>query len=419
MKVNHKTFRGGYNFRNFQGSKVGSVVSFGDVSGSANVSIELPENASAYDVLKAYGVTAFTGPEYAVLPTNGDIEADKVSEIVINAVEAEPYNISTNVLLDYKGVDKFAEGLRVLKNSFGNAKFNIVITENEKTLVEKMVSITQSLDYVTVNTVEAKYPINMTPLLVQTVLDKKFPVGYSATQIGVLCVDLQMVLDIEKAVISKKELNTRIVALAGPSFSENVHLEVPIGTKISAITTQYLNADEETRVVLNSIMTGPKASEDAVVGLDTSVIIALPEDRERKPLFFFRAGAKADSFTNSFISTFIPNGEKTAETNIHGEHRACVNCTYCQTVCPMGLYPQILYKHVDKDILTERLAELKIHDCIGCNLCNYVCPSKIDVAGNIQKGKVLLEEREIPHAKYLLTGCDLIHEIKQEVEVNE
>lgn len=419
MKVNHKTFRGGYSFRNFQGSKVGSVVTFGSVSDSANVSIDLPDSPTGYDVLKALKVTAFTGPEYAVLPTEGDIEATQVKEIIINAVEAEPYNISTNALLEYSGFDKFSAGIKAISESFGNAKIKIVLTENEKTLIEKMIELSNELSYLTVVSVAQKYPVNMTPLLVQTVLETKYPVGYSSPQIGVLCVDIWQVLTVEKAVVSGKSINTRIVALAGPSFKENVHLEVPLGTQISDITSNYITTEEEVRIVKNSIMTGPKVSDNEVVDPFTSVLIALPEDRKRKPLFFFRPGAKADSYTNSFISALLPNGEKTAETNVHGEHRACVNCTYCQTVCPMGLYPQLLFKHVDKDIITERLAELKIHDCIGCNLCNYVCPSKIDVAGNIQRGKGMLEEREIPHAAYLLDGCDLINDIKEEVEASE
>ncbi len=298
-----------------------------------------------------------------------------------------------------------------MKESFKSASFQMVLGENDTDLINRLLPISNNLAWLEVVTVSPKYPINMTPLLIPTVLGKKYPVGYSSAHIGVLELDIQQVYYVQQLVVEKKSVTKRLVGLAGPGFSENVHIEVPIGTKITDITDKYLNKDLEVRLIKNSIMTEAAITGDAIIDVDTELLIAIPEDSKRRPLFFFRPGSKADSYTNSFISALLPNGEKTAETNIHGEHRACVNCTYCQSVCPVGLYPQLLHKHVDKEIITERLAELKIFDCIGCNLCNYVCPSKLDVAGDISKGKSLLEEREISHVKYLLDGCDLVHEV--------
>ena len=121
-----------------------------------------------------------------------------------------------------------------------------------------------------------------------------------------------------------------------------------------------------------------------MVTYDTRVIIALPEDRRRQTLFFLRAGTKADSFSNAFLSRLMPKAEKIADTNLHGERRACVSCTYCQPVCPVGLIPHLLHKHVDKEIINKRLAEYKIFDCVECGLCTYVCPSKLELC-NVMK----------------------------------
>lgn len=419
MKVNHKTFNGGYDFKNFEGAVGNMVNEFKATGNLTDASIALPNGQTAYDILKALEVTSFAGPEYAVVPTTGHIEASLVKDVVINTIEAEPYNISAKALIDHYGYEQFVEGLKAMRESFGGANFHIVLGESESELINQFLPLSNNLAWLEVHTVTPKYPINMTELLIPTILDKKYPVGYNSAHIGVIVVDVQQVYFVKEGITSNIPITKRVVALAGSGFKNNVHIEVALGTKISDIAKMYQKEDMEVRFIKNSIMTDPAVTEEDCIDVNTSILIALPEDTARKPLFFFRLGKKADSYTNSFISAFMPNGEKTAETNVHGEHRTCVNCGYCQKVCPVGLFPQLLHKHVDKEIITERLAELKIFDCIGCNLCNYICPSKIDIGGNIMKGKIMLEEQEISHKKYLLDGCDMVLEFIEEGETNE
>jgi Na+-translocating ferredoxin:NAD+ oxidoreductase RnfC subunit len=114
----------------------------------------------------------------------------------------------------------------------------------------------------------------------------------------------------------------------------------------------------------------------------------------------------------------LPKAVRTADTNVHGERRACVACGYCENVCPVGLIPHLLHKHADKEIYNERLAEYKIFDCIECGLCDYVCPSKIHIAADIKKAKEALEAIEISHNKYVIPDCDMVLEAK-EVEADE
>mgnify|MGYP000655248444 FL=1 len=42
----------------------------------------------------------------------------------------------------------------------------------------------------------------------------------------------------------------------------------------------------------------------------------------------------------------------------------------------------------------ERLALLNPNACVGCGLCSYVCPSFIDVADFVKKGKLFLSIEE-------------------------
>jgi Na(+)-translocating NADH:ubiquinone oxidoreductase A subunit len=409
MKVNHKTFSGGYRFKNFEAQPSKELVDFVSEGVLASEKDSLISLKETYDVLKAFGVTSFKGPQNAEVSTEGDIEPKEIKEFVINTIEAEPYNLSTVSLLSNNGMRDFVEGLKSLNKMASKAKVIIAIGDNEDDLISQIQAQIINLNWVEINTVTPKYPINMKELLIPTLLKRKYPVGYNAPHIGVVVLDVQQVLHISQ-VLQHQPITNRVVALSGPGWEKNLLINVPLGTQIKEITAKYVKKDIEVRLVKNSIMKDPAVTEEDVIDRFTSVLIALPENRERKAMSFLKPGKHSDSATNSFLSALFPNSEKTADTNLHGEHRACVSCTYCTSVCPVGLIPQLLHKHVDKDLVNERLADLKIFDCIECNLCNYGCPSKIDIAGDIVKGKSKLEDLDISHKKYQLKDVEMIRQ---------
>ena len=80
------------------------------------------------------------------------------------------------------------------------------------------------------------------------------------------------------------------------------------------------------------------------------------------------------------------------DTNLHGEHRPRIACTYCDSVCPAGILPHLLHRYVQREVIDETLVRLRIFDCIDCNLCTYVCTSKIPLAALMREGKEKLKE---------------------------
>lgn len=416
MKVNHKTFSGGYKFDNFEGRPEKVVKTF-KPTGELDESLKLSaESMTASGVLESLGLAGFEGPESALVPTEGTIEPQKVTDIIVSTVEVEPYNFPNLGVLSDENVRRFYDGLKNIRQDYSNAKVTIVFDENQSELIKALEGIADNLAWVEFASIVSKYPANLKELTIPTVLDKKYPIGYAPAHIGVLFLTVRDVLQVTKSAVEKKSADTAFVALAGSVWKENLVLEVPVGTAIKDIASEYLK-DEEVRLVKNSLLTGTDVAEGDLVTYDTSILIAIPEDKRRQTLFFLRAGKNADSFSNSFLAKLLPNAVKRADTNLHGERRACVSCTYCQKVCPVGLIPHLLHKHVDKEIINERLAEYKIFDCIECGLCDYVCPSKIEVSSDIKRGKKMLEKTEISHTKYQLGDVDMILEPK-EVEID-
>ena len=131
-----------------------------------------------------------------------------------------------------------------------------------------------------------------------------------------------------------------------------------------------------------------------------TTVVALLEDKEGELASFVRPGFKKDSYSRTCLSFLFNENSKIFQkecgTNLHGEHRPCIFCGFCEELCPVGIIPHLLFHYVKNDVIDETLLKYKIFNCIECNLCSYVCPSKIPLAQFIKEGK----------AKLLDEGCE-------------
>ena len=225
-------------------------------------------------------------------------------------------------------------------------------------------------------------------------LGKKFPYGYSAANIGIVVLNIQAVLQVQDAVVEGNPSIERTIALCGPSFKENVHVKVKVGTPLKYVLKDRLK-EGSCRVILNSLLTGFDLNDFSLpVDRTFSQIIAIPEDTERKLFSFLRLGNKTDSYSRSFLSAIIKM-KKTMNTNLRGDERPCIQCGYCMEVCPVGIMPAFIDRYIKVGI-NETLMNYGIFNCIDCNLCSYVCPSKISLGQNLKNAKT----------KLIDVGCD-------------
>jgi Na(+)-translocating NADH:ubiquinone oxidoreductase A subunit len=247
----------------------------------------------------------------------------------------------------------------------------------------------------------------MEPLLVQTALRKPFPHGFKAINMGVVILDVQAVLHAFTAVTAGRSVTERTVALAGPGFTENVHVRIKVGTPLLDIIKQYGANDKQYRYIRNSALRGEQI-DDTDTPLDRMIltIVALREAVEGEPLAFALPGFRKDSISNTFFSLFTPF-KKNIDTNLRGEKRACINCGFCVEVCPAEILPNLIHRHVERGMITETLVRFGIFSCIDCNLCTYVCTSKISVAALIKEGKEKLKEEGFTQEKKMIREFDL------------
>ena len=73
------------------------------------------------------------------------------------------------------------------------------------------------------------------------------------------------------------------------------------------------------------------------------------------------------------------------------ETMACINCGWCEEVCPRFLQPQLLYR---SRRYPEQLAGLGLHRCIECDRCDQVCPSEISLTASFRASKAVSSRQQ-------------------------
>ncbi|MHC4911816.1 MAG: 4Fe-4S dicluster domain-containing protein [Planctomycetota bacterium] len=329
------------------------------------------------------------------------ITPQEVENVIIQGIGSQVHNISLDVLLKDEGLQHFIEGLKILKKMIAGARFHLALNKLHKNLVKEIYQLLPSNNWINVFTVAAKYPVECDEVLTPLLLENEFPYGYSAANVGVTVLDIQAVLHVYDAVVKGKPLIERTIALCGPGFKENFHIKTRIGSPLEHIISGNVITDSNLRFVLNNSLTGERLSDLSLpINRTFTTVIALLEENESEFLAFARPGFKRDSYSRTCLSILFKKDsrlfQKRCGTNIHGELRPCIFCSFCEEVCPVGIIPHLLFHYVEKDVVDETLLKYRIFNCVECNLCSYVCPSKIPVAQFIREGK----------AKLLNEGCE-------------
>jgi len=105
---------------------------------------------------------------------------------------------------------------------------------------------------------------------------------------------------------------------------------------------------------------------------------------EEEVFGFIRPGSDKTSVSKTFLSC-LSNSSKQVDCTLHGEERACINCSYCENICPNDLMPNFIMKALHSDEI-ETALEYGLLDCCRCGLCSYTCPSKIELTKILSDG---------------------------------
>ena len=321
-----------------------------------------------------------------------------ITSLIITTFGTGPFSLDEKIIFKTRGED-FYKGLAILKQALPNANVTVAVDRKDRYFMKDIInavrrgsSATKAPDWIFIQPLAKKYPQESEDILARTILKKKIPIGGLGVDAGILILDIHDVLRVYEAVVLGKPFIERTVALAGSALKENTYINLRVGISLKEALLGNIKDGIEPRVVFGNTMTGIFAKNLSMpVGRSIGHITVLEEFKERQFLSFLRPGFASDSYSRAFLSSYVPSAKMRYNTNMHGELRPCIQCGYCEEVCPVSIIPHLLSKHIKHDIC-EAAERLGIFECIDCGLCSYVCPSKISLADDIAYGKKKLIE---------------------------
>lgn len=143
------------------------------------------------------------------------------------------------------------------------------------------------------------------------------------------------------------------------------------------------------KIDTNSLITTGRFNGRAVdpgshLGFFESTLNVISESDHEELFGFMRPGLDRPTVSRTFLSSLFSR-PKELDCNLHGEERACINCSYCSKICPVDLMPSFIMKALHADDIEDAL-ELGLLDCCRCGLCSYTCPSKIELTHILSQG---------------------------------
>ncbi len=334
------------------------------------------ERGELFRQLCASGSILLLSPGHTALE-----DCDTVNHVIVNAVHTTPLGQGWKSDI---GGDPFhlTNGLKILKAVFPET--SITIAANKRNARE--LSSSEIREYASVKFLSDKYPQEDPELLSRAVAGEKLTSPEGVRDKSILVTDFDDLVQVAEIMTSGKPLIDRVVRIAGPGVSRPGWYRARIGTGIGQIRHELMKSDEfgPWRIVRGDIMRGACVEDsDVLFPLDNA--IAVIREIEARELFrFMMPGFSWDSYTLTSVAEFVPFLPKKLDSGAHGGERPCVQCNFCDEVCPVGIYPFLIWKHVGIGKIEDSF-RLKPYDCIGCGLCDYVCPSKIHVSAAVKK----------------------------------
>ena len=248
------------------------------------------------------------------------IRTRKISNIVVNGLEDEPYIENNPYILQLyaneilKMTDVFSDTFKI-KNSYIAIKSND--TENINLFLSKIGTYTN----INLSLIEDKYLLGTNFFLLENM-------GLSENSLVISAKDM---LSIYNGLVYNDFKDNTFITIASPFLEKSYVVNVKIGTLLSDVF-QKLNIDiKDALYIYNGLMTGYEIDyKKCVVTNNTKAVLIIPNENE--------------------------------------EAKKCNLCGMCYKICPVKVNP--------KNVMDTGK---KSKNCIDCGLCTYICPCKINL----------------------------------------
>lgn len=301
------------------------------------------------------GIVGMSGSGYPTHIKLSPKYPDKISHIIVNGAECEPYLTSDHRLM-LEETNRLIAGLKVLLKLFPYAWGVFAITDNKPGCISRLKEMTQKEPRISVKTLKTKYPQGAERQMVMAITGRLLDSSILPSDVGVILLSIDTVIQIARAIVNGKNLISRIVTVAGDAIVKPRNFSARLGTSYETLITAAGGFTKEPAKILSG---GPMMGHAL-----TDINVPLTK-----------------------VSTAILGFEKdeTAGSNA----TACINCNKCAAVCPEHLLPKklaVFSKYEDE----ESFLGFDGIECTKCGCCSYICPAKLNLTEAIvlMKGNV-------------------------------
>jgi Na(+)-translocating NADH:ubiquinone oxidoreductase A subunit len=329
-----------------------------------------------FDLLATTGCFLALGKVFSSLS-----ECESVDSVIISSMHNSPLNQRWSPEITGNGSNLTA-GINILKKLFPKASITLAINGKNEEFFKK--AGTDSVLKVKVLT--DHYPQENPELLAKYLLNRRLYTPKGKQDKSIFIIDYSDLIRVSETITEGRPLIDKTYLVAGPGVAKPGWYKMRIGTSFEFIAKHLLKADNygPWRIIKGDPLSGTAVTDrsETLTSYDHEVSV-ISDKAQRELLRFVMPGFNADSYAKTTVASLIGLLSKKLETSEHGGERPCVQCNFCDEVCPVDIYPFLIWK-IAKIGEIESAFKLKPYECVSCGLCDYVCPSKINIAESVK-----------------------------------
>ncbi len=314
-----------------------------------------PSQMSRQDILIAVRNAGIVGLGGSGLPTHYKLMSagrTMVNTVIANCVECEPYLTG-----DYRRILedpwKVIGGVAILLNLFPKAKGIIAVSESNREGYRILRELLINNPRIFVRQCKDKYPQGSERQLIHAITGRTLNARMLPYEIGCLVLNTETLIAVNQAVLMQEPLYTRILTVSGASAAAPCNLRVYCGETYRDVLEQAGGLRKFCKESNTLFLAGGPFTGTQIVNMDAPVT----------------------KLSSALICLPIKEIQAQKET-------PCIRCRRCTQVCPNQIVPMQLIR----DVRTNNKPAFVEHaglECCDCGCCSYVCPARIDLAGEI------------------------------------